>query len=223
MIKAVLFDLDGTLADTAKDFFKILESMLAQSAHSSLLSYEEIRAVAGLGADAMIEATFHIQKDNPNFAVYKESFLNEYTKSAGQHAELFEGILEILIELNAHNIPWCIVTDKPRKFTDTLINKWKDIPKHISICSDDEGIGEKLRKPDPKSLYLACEKIGISPNDCVYVGDSLKDLQAGKTATMLTIGVTYGYTPKDKIINNEFPADYYVDTPRDLQKKIQQL
>jgi HAD superfamily hydrolase (TIGR01549 family) len=224
MTKGVLFDLDGTLADTARDFFEILNNALKQAniTRKSPFSYDEFRPLAGQGADAMVCYSYEIDKSHEHFAQYKEQFLAEYKRQAGAYAILFPGISELLAELEKQQIPWAIVTDKPCDFTLKLLKQWELKPSAI-VCSDDREIGEQFRKPHPKSLEVACTRMDPSNSmEWVYIGDSVKDIQAGHAAQMRTIAVTYGYTVESTLLKMQPKAHSFVNSPKDLSDFLMQ-
>lgn len=211
--EAVLFDLDGTLIDTAPDFAAVLNRQL--SAHGrSPLPYETIRAAVSQGARAVVALGFtdRYPVDSIDFEGIRQEFLNSYLQHLADDSCLFPGMDPLLTELEARGIPWGIVTNKPSLYTTPLLKALKlDSRCKVTICPD----MVTHTKPHPEPLLKAAEALGVAPENCVYVGDHVRDVEAGRQAKMATVAVSYGYIQSD---DNpaDWKADYLVDSVFEL-------
>lgn len=207
-IQAVLFDLDGTLADTALDLGGALNNLLRKHGLAEK-SMAEIRPVASHGASGLILLGAGIQKDHPQHQQWRQDYLAEYEQCFDKDTVLFEGINQLIIELNQRGIQWGIITNKPQTFTNRLVPKLGfSIPPATIVSGDtcDEA------KPSTKPMLYACEEMGIAPQHCVYVGDAERDMQAGNAAGMQTVLAQWGYIAADDDIDN-WQADFMVAHP----------
>ena len=210
-IETVLFDLDGTLADTAGDLANALNATLEQEGHDPL-SHEIIRPHVSHGGIALIKLGFQISSDHPDFERLRQLFLHHYKKNICQLTTLFPGMDEVLAALKAAGLNWGIVTNKPDYLTAPLI-KAMDFPgQPVCVVSGDT---TDNRKPHPEPMHLACELAGSNPEACLYVGDAERDIAAGNAAGMHTLIAMYGY-----IGGNDQPdswgADGIINKPTDL-------
>jgi phosphoglycolate phosphatase len=204
--KAILFDLDGTLVDTAPDFIRILNQQ-RQRHHLPPLDTQTIRDTVSDGARALTKLAFGGEAGETEFEARREELLALYAEVIGEDAQLFEGMEQSLQFFEAQNIPWGIVTNKPKRFTDVLLDRLSLTRRcAISICPDDVSNA----KPDPESLLLACERLACLPEHVVYVGDHERDIIAGKAAGMRTIAVSYGYIMDPECIS-AWNADYLIN------------
>jgi len=190
---AVLFDLDGTLIDTAPDMVAVLQTL--QSDHGlSPVSYELGRSYVSNGALGLARLGFPDASD----ALLEEmrlEFLDRYGRNFCDRSALFSGMEPLLRQLEAASIPWGVVTNKPRRFTEPLLAALR-LADRVACCVSGDTL--PLRKPDPAPLLHACELAGVKAGDSVYVGDSARDIEAGQAAGMGTIAAGYGYiTPDD--------------------------
>lgn len=211
-LSAVLFDLDGTLIDTAPDFVRILN---AQRARYQLpaLAYETIRAVVSAGARAMVQTGFpDVPVESAEFDALRQEFLQAYSAELVVETRLFPGMESLLAELEARGIPWGIVTNKGRTYSAPLL-RGLNLEQRcaVLVCPDDVS----KTKPDPEPLLLACHQLGIEPSSAIYVGDHLRDIQAGKAAGMPTVAVGFGYIGADEDIR-DWAADHLVHTVAEL-------
>ncbi|PCJ22142.1 MAG: phosphoglycolate phosphatase [Gammaproteobacteria bacterium] len=212
---AVLFDLDGTLIDTAPDFVYIVNKLLGQE-NKPPLPDAEIRNCVSNGARALITLAFDLPIEHPDFEPLKKRLLDLYDQHIAVASQLFEGMEACLNLMEANNIPWGIVTNKPSRFTDPLLDRLGLAQRSaVTICPDHV----KNTKPDPEPLFKACQRINVEPAQCIYVGDHVRDIEAGNRADMTTITALYGY-----IGHNEDPltwqADHAVETTQDLIKLL---
>ncbi|WP_417579659.1 HAD family hydrolase [Nitrincola sp.] len=194
-IQAVLFDLDGTLVDTAPDFLRICNQLLEAEGRPAV-DYAQLRLSVSNGGRAVIKGAFGIQDDHPDFERLLEQMLSLYEASPAQDSRLFAGFDEMLTWLEEINIPWGIVTNKPARFTHKLIQQLAlDKRCAVTICPDDVS----RSKPDPEGLLLACKRIDRPPTNTLYIGDHQRDIQAGQAAGMRTLAAAFGYlSPKDQ-------------------------
>jgi len=210
-IEAILFDLDGTLVDTAADFVHILN---AQRHDHNLppLDYQTIRDTVSNGARALTKLAFGGHEGEADFEAKKQELLSRYESCAGDKARLFDGMPEVLAAFEASSIPWGIITNKPRLYTDILLSKLGlDERSAITLCPDDV----RHAKPDPESMILASKRLKCTLSKSIYVGDHERDIQAGKAANMPTVAVSYGYI-QDKRNISTWGADFEIDHPCEL-------
>jgi 2-phosphoglycolate phosphatase len=205
---AVLFDLDGTLVDTAPDFVRVLNDLRLKYGRPAL-AYDAIRVAVSAGARAMIQVGFpEYALDSPEFAALRQEFLDNYSLGLAQESRLFSGMEDLLTALESRNIPWGIVTNKPRIYSVPLLAGLALNERcQVLVCPDDVS----QAKPHPEPMYLACNTLSVSPEHTIYVGDHIRDIQAGNNAGMKTIAVGFGYIPSHENIN-DWQADYCVDT-----------
>ncbi|TNE74949.1 MAG: phosphoglycolate phosphatase [Gammaproteobacteria bacterium] len=213
---AVLFDLDGTLIDTAPDFIRCLNALRQQHGLAALPA-EQIRRSVSNGARAMIRVGFGLEPDHPEYLEKHSAFLDLYEAGVAVETTLFDGMNDILVELEARDIPWGIVTNKPARFASPLITALGLDARCASLICPDH---VEQRKPHPESLLLACKQIGAAPEDAIYVGDHVRDIEAGRNAGMKTIAVRYGYIEEPESVDL-WQADLIADTVRDLAKLLQ--
>lgn len=213
---AVLFDLDGTLIDTAPDFIRCLNA-LRQQCELPPLPAEQIRRSVSNGARAMIEVGFGLTPDDRDYLERHSEFLDLYEAGVAEETVLFPGIAELLDWLDQQGIPWGIVTNKPERFTAPLLSALAlDSRCAAVVCPDHVS----QRKPHPESLLLACKQIGVDPASGIYVGDHRRDIEAGHNAGMQTIAVRYGYIEHPAEVD-QWQADLIAETVRDLTNLIQ--
>lgn len=189
MIRAVLFDLDGTIADTAPDLGYALNSQLALYGKEPVAP-ELIRAEASHGARGLLKLGFGITHTDKEYARMRAEFLAIYAENLCRETRLFPGIAEILSELEARAICWGIVTNKPSRFTLPLLQALGLKSRAAVIVSGDD---TNHSKPHPEPLLTACRKIDIAPQNCLYLGDDLRDVEASRAAGMMSIVAGYGY------------------------------
>lgn len=188
-LRAVIFDLDGTLVDTADEFIVVVQALRAEHGHSDM-NEELIRSTVSNGARALVTLALGIKEEDPGFETLRLRLLDIYSEVIGSSARPYEGIEDLLAELDDRNIRWGIATNKPRAYTEPLLDRLAINPAPGSVvCPDD--VGE--RKPHPESLYLNCKQLGCAPHQAIYIGDHLRDIEAGRRAGMYTIAAAYGY------------------------------
>lgn len=211
MTAAVLFDLDGTLADTARDLGGALNRLLAEEGMAAI-PMELLRPHVSGGARALLRAGFGILPNNPRFADLRQRFLDHYEAALCVDTELFDGMAELLARLEARSIRWGIVTNKPARYTQPLAAALGLSHRAACLVSGDS---TPLPKPSPEPLLLAAQLAGIEPAGALYVGDDIRDIQAGKAAGMRTVAAAYGYLGDGPPIA-DWGADHIVERPLDV-------
>lgn len=218
IFKAVLFDLDGTLIDTAPDFMVCLNDLRAEYQLPPLQDIE-IRKVVSDGARAMVGLAFNIKEGDEGFEEKKQRFLDIYTDNICRESRLFDSLDQLLSWCNEHTIPWGIVTNKPRRFSELLLGKLKlDTSLSSLVCADDVD----NPKPHAEPILKACKELNVSPQDCLYIGDHKRDIDAGKNANMKTVAAGYGYVHNDQEASS-WKADWTVNTSEELTRLLMTL
>ena len=209
--KALLFDLDGTLLDTAPDFILAINKQLHLHGRKPLVG-DAVRTSVTHGSIGIIESVYQIKQEHPDFTSLQQEFLELYLSNIAEKTDLFKGLEQVLASCQKLNIPWGIVTNKPLKYTAPLmLALGLDKQSATTICPDHV----THPKPDPEALILACSQIDIAPCDCIYIGDHVRDIQAGKSAGMRTIAAEWGYIEEFENIN-DWQADWIVKKSTDL-------
>jgi len=207
----VLFDLDGTLADTAPDLAKALNITLNHFGHPSL-PYEEIRPVVSHGGIALIKKGFGMHPEEPGFEQRRQYLLQVYLDNICEQTRLFPGMEEVLQTLCETPIPWGIVTNKPSWLTDPLMAA---LPMPCTTNCIVSGDTCEHNKPHPQPLLHACRLLSESPARGLYVGDAERAIQAGRAAGMDTACALFGYIQKEDD-PKQWQADYQLQRPQDL-------
>jgi 2-phosphoglycolate phosphatase len=207
--RAILFDLDGTLADTAPDLAGAVNRMRTLRGMQPA-PYELLRPVASAGARGLLGVGFGIQPGDDNFVALREEFFDTYAAGLLIESRLFDGVAELLSQLTDREIVWGIVTNKSSRFSDPLV---RQIGLHHSACLV-SGDTTAHTKPHPEPLYEAARRIGIAPEDCWYVGDDLRDIQAGQAASMPTVAAAWGYCGNTEAAS--WGAEHHAAAPMDI-------
>lgn len=212
----ILFDLDGTLVDTAHDLAYALN--LQRERHGMpLLPLDVIRPYASHGTTALLSVGFNLSPADDNFAAMREEYLALYDQVLTRKPVLFDGVAELLETLDKQAMDWGVVTNKPRRFTQPLLQNIGLLERAACVVSGDDAMRPK---PYPDTLLLACELAGgVNPQHCWYVGDAERDIQAGKAAGMQTVVALYGYLGEDDR-PHAWGADLSVNTPLELLSHI---
>ena len=184
---AVVFDLDGTLVDTADDFIPVVQQLQAEHGFAPTAP-ERIRQSVSNGARALVCLGLGLEPGDPQVEVHRLRLLELYEAILGQHARLYPGMDALLRRLEEHNIPWGIATNKPRAFTVPLLDTLNLRPGSV-VCPDDVA----QPKPHPEALFLACRQLDRAAAASIYVGDHLRDIEAGRAAGLRTVAAAYGY------------------------------
>ena len=211
MTRAVLFDLDGTLADTAQDLGAALNRLLQEEGQLPL-PYQHIRPVASHGAQGLIQLGFGIDRNHPDFESLRQRFLDHYENGFADLTVIFDGINALLQQLAQRGIKWGIVTNKPMRFTDRLVPAlpWS-VPPEVIVSGDTVGVA----KPDPKPLLYAAEQLAVAPELCIYLGDAERDVEAAIAAGMKPVIANYGYIAASDE-PHKWGAAAFIDNPQQL-------
>lgn len=200
--QGVLFDLDGTLLDTAPDFIVVLNAMLTDRGRAAL-PYADIRAVVSNGSRALVTLGFGLQPGDDGFDELNVELRERYSRHLAVHTRLFPGLDDVLRAMESRQVPWGIVTNKPSLYTLPLLDALQLRTRCASVVCPDQ---VTHTKPHPEPMYKACAEMGVDPARCVYVGDHERDIAAGRNAGMQTIAAGWGY-----IGENEHPRDWHPD------------
>ncbi len=211
IINAVLFDLDGTLADTAPDLAAALNATLVHFQRPPL-PFERIRPEVSHGGIALIRLGFGIEPDAPGFEQRRQYLLKVYRQNICDKTRLFPGMEQVLQQLCKNRIPWGIVTNKPAWLTEPLMQQ---LPTPCTTPCIVSGDTCEERKPHPQPLFHACSILDIAPGQTLYVGDAKRDIQAGKAAGMATACACFGYI-QTQDPPQKWNADYYLHEPLEL-------
>ena len=208
-IECVLFDLDGTLIDTAPDFTLVVNKLLAQHGRDAL-AHEIIHLNVSNGARALVKTAFEIDETHDDFADLLQRLLDLYFEQLNATvATVYPGLDELLTQLEAQNIPWGIVTNKPEKYSVRLLEKLH-LSSRCSVLVCPDHVSET--KPHPEPIFLALEKLGQNSERCVYIGDHIRDIQAAKNADVIAVAAAYGYLATDAKVE-EWYADFILQSP----------
>jgi len=210
-IRAVLFDLDGTLIDSAPDLGAAADKMRTDRGMSSL-PYALYRPMAGAGARGMLKVAFDITPEHPNFMAMREEFFANYEVAMTVHTYVFDGVDDLIEHLQLRQMPWGVVTNKMARFTDPLTTAMPLFASARAIVSGDTTTHPK---PHPDPLFEAARRLALPPEACLYVGDDERDIVAGRAAGMLTVAATYGYLGEKSNVS-AWGADLSVDSPNKL-------
>lgn len=215
----VLFDLDGTLLDTAPDFCAVLQTM-AQERGDSPVPESRVRQTVSNGARALVEMAFGTRPDEPDFEPLLERLLTLYGQQIkASRSVLYPGMDELLRYLEEQHIPWGVVTNKAVRFSAPLLEAMALHSRcAVLICPDHV----TRSKPDPEPLLLACQNLGRKPAAGLYVGDHERDISAGRAAGMYTVAAAYGYLAVDDPAQR-WGADMIIDEAQALTRWLQAL
>ena len=205
-IRAVMFDLDGTLLDTAPDFILVVNQLLAEQNRPALPA-KTIRAGVSNGSKALIKLAFAIDESDEQFEPLRQRLLELYLQNHSVHTRPFPGIDELIEQLAAHNIAWGIATNKPSMYTLPLMVDMNMQPPPASVICPDH---VSHPKPSPESLFLASTQLGCTPQEIIFVGDHKRDIDCGKDAGSITIAAAYGYVDEGDNAA-DWNADYCVN------------
>jgi phosphoglycolate phosphatase len=212
--KAVLFDLDGTLADTAADLGAAINHLRRQRGLNEL-PVSEVRPYASMGARGLLRVGFGLSPEDPGYLPLRNAFLDRYDERVCVETRLFPGMAELLQELVRRRIPWGIVTNKSSRFTPRIVAGLKLAPACV-VCGD----STPHLKPHPDPLFLAAEQLKLAPPKCFYVGDDLRDVQAARAAGMRPVAVEWGYPSPDNAAPRDWDADAVISEPAELLKVL---
>lgn len=213
---AILFDLDGTLLDTSHDFNVAIDCVLA-ARNAPPADYAKVRNAISFGSRRIIAAAFNLDNiTDPEHEKYVAEllplFLEYYARTEFKKTRAFPGIDNLLAMLDKANIRWGIVTNKMQALTDPLLKSTGYFDRSACVVCGDTTPNPK---PAPDPLFYACNLLQVNPSDCIYVGDALTDIIAGKAAGMRTIAAAFGFVPNNSNVN-DWQADAIANTPDDI-------
>ena len=210
-VQAVLFDLDGTLIDSAPDLGAAVDKMRVARGMSSL-PLSHYRPMAGAGARGMIGLAFGWTPEHPDYEQLKEEFFVNYESCMTERTFAFDGVAQLIDRLVQLKMPWGVVTNKSKRFTEPLTQA---MPLFASAAVVISGDTTPHAKPHPAPLLEAAKRLGIDPAACVYVGDDERDIVAGHAAQMKTVAATYGYLGAKSDVQS-WNAHAQIETPAQL-------
>lgn len=210
-VRAVLFDLDGTLIDSAPDLAGTGNDMRIARGLAPL-PYEAFRPMVGAGARGMLGIALQVTPAEVDFPALRDEFLSRYEARMTRATQVFEAMRPVLAVLQSNAMPWAIVTNKAERFTLPLVEA---LGLHEQAAAVVGGDTTPHSKPHPAPLLEAARRIGVAPGSCVYVGDDLRDVQAGHAAGMATVAAAWGYLGQgDPIV--AWGADHVIEKPAEL-------
>ena len=214
-VKAVLFDLDGTLIDSAPDLGSAADKMRTDRGLPSLPD-AAYRPMAGAGARGMLSVAFGMGPDSPEFVVMREEFFTNYEQCMTQRTYVFEGVDGMLRQLEAQGIAWGVVTNKSKRFTEPLVAQMPLFAHAAVVISGDT---TPHAKPHPEPLLEAARRLGLEPSQCIYVGDDERDIQAARAAGMYSVAACYGYLGA-QADTAQWGADMEIKSPDQLLQSL---
>lgn len=201
-VRAVMFDLDGTLLDTAPDFVVVVNQLLIENNQPELPA-DKIRACVSNGSKALVKLAFGLDENHPRFEPLRHRLLELYLSHIAVYTKPFPGIIALLDKLADNNIAWGIATNKPATYTLPLMASLNIQPAPQSVICPDH---VSRSKPDPESLFLAGKQLDCRPEEIIYIGDHKRDIDCGKGAGSITIAAAYGY-----VDDGDDPAHWNAD------------
>ena len=210
-IRAVLFDLDGTLIDSAPDLAGTGNDMRVARGLAPL-AFEAFRPMVGAGARGMLGVALKVDPADARFTELRDEFLTRYEQRMTQLTQVFGAVHPVLAALQAQGTPWGIVTHKAQRFTDPLV---RALGLHTHAGAVVSGDTTPHAKPHPAPLLEAARRMNLAPELCVYVGDDLRDVQAGRAAGMRTVAAAWGYLGTGKPVS-AWGADHVIESPGQL-------
>lgn len=213
-LSCVLFDLDGTLVDTAPDLIACLNKSLKHHGFNEV-SNQQIKPYISYGAVAMITQSVPDSNDDTQQQIL-DTMLECYQQNIAEHSRFFSGMTDTLKVIESLGLKWGIVTNKRERFTNPLVAALKLTDRAACIISGDTTSNSK---PHPEPMLTACTQANVAPEECVYIGDALHDINAGKNANMKTLAALYGYLKPDDI-PGDWGADALIESPEQLTSWI---
>jgi len=214
-VRAVLFDLDGTLIDSAPDLGAAADRLRTDRGLEPL-PLHAYRPMAGAGARGMLSVAFGITPEHPDFSLLREEFFTNYERRIHEQTDVFAGVPELVAALKQRALRWGVVTNKMTRFTSLIARRVTLFGGAGAIISGDS---TPYSKPHPAPLLAAAEQLGLAPRECIYVGDDERDIQAGRAAGMGTVAAMYGYLGAG-LSPADWGADAMIYSPIDLLKLI---
>jgi 2-phosphoglycolate phosphatase len=207
----VLFDLDGTLIDSAPDLAAACNEMRAERGLAAL-PYERLRRMVGAGARGMVGASFGLAPGDEGYLTLRDEFLDRYEARMTRETRVFADMAPVLAWLGRQALPWGIVTNKATRFAAPLI-EWLGLAGRAAVLVCGDTVAHA--KPHPAPLLEAARRLGLAAADCVYVGDDLRDVQAGRAAAMSTVVAAWGYLGEGDAPAT-WGADHLIERPDEL-------
>lgn len=223
-VSAVLFDLDGTLLDSAADFAAVMAA-LCHKYGWEVPSQQSLHQKVSAGARAMLTLASGISDASAEFGAYLDEFLERYfVQIQTPVSQLYPGITTLLDTLDDQQVPWGIVTNKPERYSTSLLDSLGISHQCATLICPDH---VKAKKPSPEPLLLAAKQLDLPPKACIYVGDHQRDIQAGHAAGMSTVAAAYGYLPApdddDELQVQDWNADYIAGNVAELHSLLTRL
>ncbi|MCQ2031271.1 N-acetylmuramic acid 6-phosphate phosphatase MupP [Stutzerimonas zhaodongensis] len=217
-LRAILFDMDGTLLDTAPDFIAVTQAMRT-SRGLDRVPDQHVRDVVSGGARAMVLSAFAVDPMSDEFETLRLEFLDRYQEHCAVESCLYEGMAELLVEIEQAGLIWGVVTNKPLRFAEPIMQQLGLASRSaVLVCPDHVS----KSKPDPEPMTLACEQLGLDPATVLFVGDDLRDIESGRAAGSRTAAVRYGYIHPDDN-PDAWGADIVVEHPLELRAYLNQV
>ena len=211
-LRAVLFDMDGTLLDSAPDFIAVAQAM-RQARGLEPVPDQQIRDVVSGGARAMVLGAFDVDPLSEQFESLRLEFLDRYQDQCAIATRLYDGMAELLDDIEKAKLLWGVVTNKPLRFAEPIMQRLNLASRSaVLVCPDHVS----KSKPDPEPMVLACSQLGLDPASVLFVGDDLRDIESGRAAGSKTAAVRYGYIHPDDNPDH-WGADVVVDHPLQLR------
>ncbi len=209
-INTILFDLDGTLIDTAPDLAFALNVLLKDNGNHEK-PYDEIKPLVAFGGKALVKFGFDCDESHPSFTDRHQRLLEIYTDNIDRKSKYFDGINDLIRVIKDRKMYWGIVTNKPENLTHLLLDKLNVNP-DVVVCGDTL----EFNKPHPAPLLYACAQLAVLPKNCLFVGDDKNDMLAASNANIKSVAVNYGYGKVEK----NWQYDYLIDQPEELLEII---
>lgn len=209
--EAVLFDLDGTLVDSAPDLAGAVNDLRATHGLPAI-AYEQLRPMAGAGARGMVGAAFGVRPGEPSFEDLRDAFLDRYAQRLLERTHVFDDMHPVLLAIERAGLRWGIVTNKAMRFTGPIVIGLELSTRIAALVAGDT---TAHAKPHPAPLLEAARQIGLQPGNCAYVGDDHRDVIAGQAAGMATLAAAWGYLGQEQSVH-DWGADHVLERPNDL-------
>lgn len=216
--RAVLFDLDGTILHTAPDLAGAVNDMRLERGLAPL-PIEDLAPMCSFGGRGMLGRGLDLKPEDEAYATAYDAFIETYRLRMTRDTLPYDGIRELMQALHDQGIGWGVVTNKAERLAIPLMQAMAFDPAPGCVVGGDTA---GVAKPDPASILLACERMGVDPASCIYVGDSDRDMAAGRAAGMSTIGIAYGYVPVGESAY-DWAADIVVESVAELGPAISRL
>ncbi len=215
-LRAVLFDMDGTLLDTAPDFIAVAQAM-RMARGLDRVPDQQVRDVVSGGARAMVLSAFDVDPLSDEFEILRLEFLERYQRHCAVESKLYEGMAELLSEIEQADLIWGVVTNKPVRFAEPIMQQLGLASRSaVLVCPDHVS----QSKPDPEPMLLACSQLDLDPATVLFVGDDLRDIESGRAAGSRTAAVRYGYIHPDDDPDS-WGADVVVNHPLELRQFLE--